>query len=171
MLKMNFTTICREVGGNIMAVLEVKINREIRNYKEKIFFGFTLKQTIFAIAGVDVGAISYFVLSYRIGGNVASYVSMLLAVPFFVFGFKTKYGMSYGEYIRAKLISKKLEKLKLEDNDNNYLYTISKRYYEMKLNEAAIQQKEERNAEKNEKKRQLKVAQNNTGDNSNQANL
>ena len=41
--------------------MEVKINREIRNYTESMFFGLSLRQFIFSVlaCGVAVGSISY----------------------------------------------------------------------------------------------------------------
>ena len=42
--------------------MEVKINREIRNYTESVFFGLSLRQFIFAILAVAVAVGLYFLL-------------------------------------------------------------------------------------------------------------
>ena len=42
--------------------MEVKINREIRNYTESIFFGLSLKQFFFSILACGVAVIVYFIL-------------------------------------------------------------------------------------------------------------
>ena len=41
--------------------MEVKINREIRNYTESMFFGLSMRQFIFSVlaCGVAVGPVSY----------------------------------------------------------------------------------------------------------------
>ena len=40
--------------------MEVKINREIRDYQESIFFGLNLRQLIFSIFAVGVAVGIYF---------------------------------------------------------------------------------------------------------------
>ena len=46
--------------------MEVKINREIRDYTETIFFGLTLRQFIFSILACAVAVILYFLLKFII---------------------------------------------------------------------------------------------------------
>lgn len=43
-------------------ILEVKINREIRNYTEAMFFGLSLRQFIFSILACGVAVGIYFLL-------------------------------------------------------------------------------------------------------------
>ena len=58
-------------GGN---TLEVKINREIRNYTESMFFGLSLRQLIFSALAVAVAVGLYFLMRpYHPAGNRASY--------------------------------------------------------------------------------------------------
>ena len=38
--------------------MEVKINREIRNYTESMFFGLSLRQFVFSILAVVVGVVT-----------------------------------------------------------------------------------------------------------------
>ncbi len=42
--------------------MEVKINREIRDYTESMFFGLSMRQFIFSILAVAVAVILYFAL-------------------------------------------------------------------------------------------------------------
>ena len=42
--------------------MEVKINREIRNYTESMFFGLSLRQCIFSLLAVAVAVGLYFLL-------------------------------------------------------------------------------------------------------------
>ena len=37
--------------------MEVKINREIRNYTESVFFGLSLRQCVFSLLAVGVAAL------------------------------------------------------------------------------------------------------------------
>ena len=43
--------------------MEVKINREIRNYTEYIFFGLSLRQFIFSVLACVVAVVLYFTFS------------------------------------------------------------------------------------------------------------
>ena len=40
--------------------MEVKINKEIRNYRESMFFGLSLRQFLFSLAAVAVAVALYF---------------------------------------------------------------------------------------------------------------
>ena len=42
--------------------MEIKINREIRNYTESMFFGLSMRQFIFAVIGCGMAVLLYFVL-------------------------------------------------------------------------------------------------------------
>ena len=54
--------------------MEVKINREIRNYTESMFFGLSLRQLIFSALAVAVAVGLYFLMRpYHPAGNRASY--------------------------------------------------------------------------------------------------
>ena len=48
--------------------MEVKINREIRNYTESMFFGLSLRQFIFSVLACGVAVGLYFLLRNRIVG-------------------------------------------------------------------------------------------------------
>ena len=47
--------------------MEVKINREIRDYTESIFFGLSLRQFVFALAAVLAAVCIFFLLKPRFG--------------------------------------------------------------------------------------------------------
>lgn len=74
--------------------MEVKINREIREYTESMFFGLTLRQFIFTVLAAAASIISYFLLRPVIGIEAVSWVCMLTAVPFAVLGFVRYNGLA-----------------------------------------------------------------------------
>ena len=47
--------------------MEVKINKEIRNYTESIYFGLNLRQFVFSILGCIVAVVLYFLLKPYLG--------------------------------------------------------------------------------------------------------
>jgi len=66
--------------------LEVKINKEIRNYTESMFFGLSLRQFIFSVLACSVAVGLYFLLRPRFGTETLSWVCILGAFPFAAMG-------------------------------------------------------------------------------------
>lgn len=81
--------------------MEVKINREIREYQESIFFGLNLRQLIFSILAVLVAVGVYFGLKDVIGTETVSWLCIIAAVPFGALGFIRYNGMSAEKFIMA----------------------------------------------------------------------
>lgn len=85
--------------------MEVKINREIRNYTESIFFGLSLRQFIFSVLACIVAVTLYFVFKNSLSMEMRSWVCIVGATPFATFGFVTYHGMSAEQFIWAWLKS------------------------------------------------------------------
>lgn len=54
--------------------MEVKINREIRNYTEAMFFGLSMRQFFFSIIGVGFSVLLYFILRPYFGVETLSWM-------------------------------------------------------------------------------------------------
>lgn len=74
--------------------MEVKINREIREYTESIFFGLSLRQFFFSICACVIAVFLYFILKPYFGIETLSWVCILGATPFAVLGFVKYNGMT-----------------------------------------------------------------------------
>ena len=74
--------------------MEVKINREIRNYTESMFFGLSLRQFIFSVLACGVAVGLYFLLRPYAGTETVSWVCILGAAPFAALGFVKYNGMT-----------------------------------------------------------------------------
>ena len=122
--------------------MEVKINREIREYTESMFFGLTLRQFIFTVLAAAASIISYFLLRPVIGIEAVSWVCMLAAVPFAVLGSVRYNGMSAEKFIWAWIKSELFIPKKLCYGNNNMYWVLM---HELK-------------DEKNEKKQKKKKA-------------
>lgn len=85
-------------GGNN---LEVKINREIRNYTESMFFGLSLRQFIFSVLACGVAVGLYFLLKPYVGTETVSWMCILGAAPFAALGFIQYHGMNAEQFIWA----------------------------------------------------------------------
>ena len=60
--------------------MEVKINREIRNYTEAMFFGLSLRQFIFSVLACGVAVGVYFLLKPHFGTETVSWMCILAGV-------------------------------------------------------------------------------------------
>ena len=67
--------------------MEVKINREIRNYTESMFFGLSFRQFVFSLLAVGVAIVLYFALKPHVGTETVSWMCILGAAPFAAMGF------------------------------------------------------------------------------------
>jgi hypothetical protein len=81
--------------------LEVKINREIRDYQEAIFFGLNLRQLVYSLLAIAVAVGVYFGLRDALGTETVSWLCILGAVPFGAMGFVKYNGMSAEQFIAA----------------------------------------------------------------------
>ena len=104
--------------------MEVKINREIRNYTESVFFGLSLRQFIFAILAVAVAVGLYFLLKPYVGTETVSWVCILGAAPFAAMGFVTYHGMKAEQFLWAWLRSEMLEPREIRFEPVNYYYEM-----------------------------------------------
>lgn len=73
--------------------IEIKINKEINNYKENIFFGLTLRQFVCSAAAVAIAVGAYFVCVPILGEEAVSWICILCAVPMGAAGFIEYNGM------------------------------------------------------------------------------
>ena len=81
--------------------MEIKINKEIRDFNESIFFGLSMRQFIFFFFAVVVAILLYFILRNFLGIETLSWLCILGAAPFALFGFVKYNGMYAEEFIIA----------------------------------------------------------------------
>jgi hypothetical protein len=81
--------------------MEVKINREIRDYTEAIFFGLSLRQCICSILACGVAVGLYFGLKVVLGLEAVSWVCMVAAAPFAAVGFVKYNGLPLEQFALA----------------------------------------------------------------------
>ena len=81
--------------------MEVKINKEIRNYKENIYFGLSLRQFIFSLLAFGMAVLLYFMFRSYCGTETLSWICILGAIPFAALGFIKYNGMNLEDFILA----------------------------------------------------------------------
>lgn len=86
--------------------MQIKSNQDVREYKEVVYFGMTLRQLIFsALAAAALGV--YLLCNRRMSMEAVSWLCVA-AVPFGAFGFVRWHGMPFeriiGVFIRSRLV-------------------------------------------------------------------
>ncbi len=102
--------------------MEVKINREIRSYRESVYFGLSLRQFIFSILACGVAVLFYFSLKDIFGIETVSWMCILGASPFAALGFITYNGMTAEKLLYAFVKSEFLVPKKLFFKPINLYY-------------------------------------------------
>ena len=106
--------------------MEVKINREIRDYTESMFFGLSLRQFVFSLLAIFVAMGLYFALKQRLGTETVSWVCVLGAAPFAAMGFIKYNGMTAERFLWAWVCSSFLIPKRLMFRTTNIYYEALK---------------------------------------------
>lgn len=106
--------------------MEIKINREIRDYHESMFMGLSLRQTIFSVLAILVAIGLYFWLNPILGTETVSWVCILGAAPFAALDFVSYHGMSAEKFLWVWFRSEILEPKQLCVRPNNLYYELMK---------------------------------------------
>ena len=109
--------------------MEVKINKEIREYTENMFFGLSLRQFIFSVFACGVAVGIYFGLRNILGTETVSWVCILGAAPFAIMGFVKYHGMTAEQFVWAWIKSEILMPKRLTFKPNNLYYESLKEQY------------------------------------------
>ena len=104
--------------------MEVKINREIREYTESMFFGLSMRQFFFSAAACIIAVAVYFLMKPVLGLEVTSWVCILAAFPFAVMGFVKYNGLPAEKFIWAWIKSEVLIPKKLTFCNTNVYYRL-----------------------------------------------
>lgn len=106
--------------------MEVKINREIRDYSEAVYFGLNLRQFVFSVLACGVAVGLYFLLKPLFGIETLSWVCILGAAPFAAIGFFNYHGMTAEKALIAYLKSEFLMPKELTFKATNYYDEIER---------------------------------------------
>lgn len=104
--------------------MEVKINREIRNYTESMFFGLSMRQFVFSVLAVGIAVLLYFGLKPVVGMETVSWMCILGAAPFAAMGFIGYHGMTAEQFLWAWLRSELLEPKEIRFEPVNLYYEV-----------------------------------------------
>ena len=104
--------------------MEVRINREIRDYTESMFFGLSLRQFFFSVLACGVAVGIYLGLNPILGTETTSWLCIVAAFPFAVMGFLKYNGMTAERFIWAWIKSTFMIPKVLTFGNTNYYYSM-----------------------------------------------
>ena len=118
--------------------MEVKINKDIREFSESIFFGLSMRQFIFSISACIVAVILYFALKPFFGIETLSWVCILGAAPFAALGFIKYNGMTAEKFVMTFIESEILSPKKLTFKANNIYSEFFREIIDKKLKQGIL---------------------------------
>ena len=106
--------------------MEVKINGEIREYTEAMFFGLSMRQFVFSVLACGVAVALYFLLRPYLDMETISWMCVLGAAPFAAIGFIRYHGMNAEQFLWAWLKSEILLPKRMLCEPENIYYELMK---------------------------------------------
>lgn len=137
--------------------MEVKINKDIRDFSESIFFGLSLRQFIFSILACLVAVVLYFLLKPFFGIETLSWVCILGAAPFAALGFIKYNGMNAEEFVIAFIKSEILMPRHLTFNSQNIYAEDFRGIIDKKLKQGILKPQKKHKEKKNKKPKTKKL--------------
>lgn len=111
--------------------MEVKMNKEIREYQESMFFGLDFRQCVFSLLAVAAAIGIYFGLRDVTGDEVTGWLSMLGAAPFAACGFFKYHSMTAEKFLWAVIKSELLYPKRLAFQSENLYYNCLEEHIRM----------------------------------------
>ena len=145
--------------------MEVKINKDIREFSESIFFGLSLRQFIFSLLACVVAVILYFTLKPHLGLETVSWVCILGAIPFAVLGFVKYNGMTAEQFIVALIKSEFIIPKRLTFKSKNIYAEIFKPTINKKLKQGILKPQHKHKEKKSKKQKKTKKEVENNAEN------
>lgn len=127
---------------------EIKINKEIRDYTESIFFGLSLRQSIFSIIACIIATGIYFLFNDKLGIEMTSWLCMLGAAPFAALGFIRFQGMYTEDIVKTALYSFLLSSTNLINKPFNLYEELFNSIINQSRKESIVHDKKLRKIEK-----------------------
>lgn len=104
--------------------MERKINKEIREYREAMFWGLTLRQFLFSTLGIGISVGIYFLLRARLGMEAVSWACIFGMLPCAMLGFVTYNKMPAEKFLWAVIKTELLTPKQLIFKPKNLCYAL-----------------------------------------------
>ena len=80
-------------------MIEIKIPKEITDYKEKFLFGLTVRQLVSAVVALAICVPLFIFGKDYLGEDMVGWIIILVAIPVFAFGFFKYDGMPFEKFL------------------------------------------------------------------------
>lgn len=104
--------------------MERKINKEIREYREAMFWGLTLRQFLFSVLGLGISVGIYFLLQGSLGMEAVSWACIFGMLPCAMLGFVTYNKMPAEKFLWAVIKTELLTPKQLMFKPKNLCYAL-----------------------------------------------
>lgn len=136
--------------------MEVKMNKEIRDYQESMFWGLSFRQCLFSVLAILAALGIYFVTWKYAGEQVTGWLCILGAAPFAACGFFRYHGMTAEQFAWVVIKSELLYPKRLVFKSENLYFSCmeeSLRLGEKMMGNGAELLEKKRTKQKKPKKR------------------
>jgi hypothetical protein len=106
--------------------LEIRINKEIKDYHESLFMGLSMRQFMCSLGAVGAAVGIYFGLSNVLDKETVSWLCIVCAAPLAAAGFFNYNGMNFEQFVVAYIYSEFLCSGVRTYKSENYIYEAYK---------------------------------------------
>ena len=124
--------------------MEIRINKEIKDYHESLFFGLSMRQFICSVAAVGAAVGMYFGLRNVLDKETVSWLCIVCAAPLAAAGFFKYNGMNFEQFVVAFVYSEFICSGVRTYQSDNYLYEA----YKEVLTDVSVRKKKTKKGKK-----------------------
>ncbi|MCR4693152.1 MAG: PrgI family protein [Firmicutes bacterium] len=106
--------------------MEIRINKEIKDYHESLFFGLSTRQFICSVGAIGVAVGVYFSLKDVLDKETVSWLCIVCAAPLAAAGFFGYNGMNFEQFVMAYIYSEFICSGVRKFESENCLYELYK---------------------------------------------
>ena len=124
--------------------MEIRINKEIKDYHESLFMGLSMRQFMCSLGAVGAAVGIYFGLSNVLDKETVSWLCIVCAAPLAAAGFFNYNGMNFEQFVVAYIYSEFLCSGVRTYQSENYIYEA----YKEVLKDVSVRKKESKKGKK-----------------------
>ena len=110
--------------------MEIRINKEIKDYHESLFMGLSMRQFMCSLGAVGAAVGVYFGLKNVLDKETVSWLCIVCAAPLAIAGFFKYNGMNFEQFLIAFINSEFIYSGVRKYESENYLYQAYKEVLE-----------------------------------------
>ena len=124
--------------------MEIRINKEIKDYHESLFMGLSMRQFMCSLGAVGAAVGIYFGLSNVLDKETVSWLCIVCAAPLAAAGFFKYNGMNFEQFVIAYIYSEFICSGVRTYKSENYIYDA----YKEVLKDVSVRKKETKKGKK-----------------------